>query len=81
MPGVQVRPAGAAVDRNQKEDTSTYPELTEALAARQASDFSIDGEIVALDGSRTRFARLQQRLGSAIPDRTCVLRCGLLLRL
>src|SRR6266700_21090 len=67
MPGVQVRPAGAAVDRNQKEDTSTYPELTEALAARQASDFSIDGEIVAFDGSQTSFARLQQRLGVRRP--------------
>jgi DNA ligase D-like protein (predicted ligase) len=49
--------------RNQKEDTSTYPEITQALATQQASDFIIDGEIVAFDGSETRFARLQQRLG------------------
>ena len=48
--------------RNEKEDTSTYPETTEALAARRAYDFVIDGEIVAFDGSQTRFARLQQRL-------------------
>jgi bifunctional non-homologous end joining protein LigD len=53
--------------RNQKEDTSTYPEITQALAAQQADDFIIDGEIVAFDGSQTRFARLQQRLGVRQP--------------
>src|SRR5262249_15708749 len=37
------------------------------LAAEQASDFIIDGEIVAFDGSQTRFARLQQRLGVRHP--------------
>ena len=57
--------------RNQKEDTSTYPEITEALAAQRAGDFIIDGEIVAFDGGQTRFARLQQRLESVIPGRTC----------
>jgi bifunctional non-homologous end joining protein LigD len=53
--------------RNQKEDTSTYPEITAALAAQRADDFIVDGEIVAFDGSQTRFARLQQRLGVAHP--------------
>ena len=53
--------------RNQKDDTSTYPELTQALAGQQAGDFIIDGEIVAFDGSQTRFARLQQRLGVRHP--------------
>ena len=53
--------------RNRKDDTSTYPELTRALAAQQAGDFIIDGEIVAFDGSQTRFARLQQRLGVRHP--------------
>jgi DNA ligase D-like protein (predicted ligase) len=53
--------------RNQKEDTSTYPEITGALAAQQASGFILDGEIVAFDGSQTRFARLQQRLGVRHP--------------
>jgi bifunctional non-homologous end joining protein LigD len=53
--------------RNEKEDTSTYPEITEALAAQQAGDFIIDGEIVAFDGSQTRFERLQQRLGVRHP--------------
>src|SRR5262249_9581172 len=61
--GNQVR----LMTRNQKEDTSTYPEITEALAAQQASDFIIDGEIVAFDGSQTRAARLEQRLGVRHP--------------
>jgi len=61
--GGQVR----LMTRNHKEDTSTYPEIAEALAAQQASDFIIDGEIVAFDGSQTRFARLQQRLGVRHP--------------
>ena len=53
--------------RNQKDDTSTYPELTQALGAQRAGDFIIDGEIVAFEGSQTRFARLQQRLGVRQP--------------
>ena len=61
--GSQVR----LMTRNQKEDTSTYPEITEALAAQQASDLIIDGEIVAFDDGQTRFARLQQRLGVRHP--------------
>ena len=61
--GGQVR----LMTRNQKDDTSTYPEITEALAAQRAGDFIIDGEIVAFDGSQTRFARLQQRLGVRQP--------------
>jgi bifunctional non-homologous end joining protein LigD len=53
--------------RNRKQDTSTYPEITEALAAQQADGFIIDGEIVAFEGSQTKFARLQQRLGVRQP--------------
>jgi DNA ligase D-like protein (predicted ligase) len=53
--------------RNKKEDTSTYPEIAGALAAQQADDFVIDGEIVAFDRGQTRFALLQQRLGVRHP--------------
>ena len=53
--------------RNQKEDTGTYPELAEALAAQQAGDFIIDGEIVAFAKDETSFSRLQQRLGVRHP--------------
>jgi bifunctional non-homologous end joining protein LigD len=53
--------------RNQKEDTSTYPEIAEALTAQRAGDFIIDGEIVAFAGNETRFNQLQQRLGVRHP--------------
>jgi len=53
--------------RNQREDTTTYPEIAAALAAQQADDFIIDGEIVAFDGEQTSFSRLQQRLGVRDP--------------
>ena len=39
-----------------------YPELVEALAAEPAEDFVADGEIVAFDGPRTSFAKLQGRI-------------------
>ncbi|MGV1049665.1 MAG: non-homologous end-joining DNA ligase [Solirubrobacterales bacterium] len=45
-------------------DLSTaYPELVEALEAEAAADFLADGEIVAFDGNRTSFERLQGRMG------------------
>jgi bifunctional non-homologous end joining protein LigD len=53
--------------RNQKDDTSTYPEIDQALAGQRASDFIIDGEIVAFDHDETSFAWLQQRLGVRHP--------------
>jgi DNA ligase D-like protein (predicted ligase) len=43
--------------------SSAYPELVEALEAEPASDFLADGEIVAFDGNRTSFERLQGRMG------------------
>jgi bifunctional non-homologous end joining protein LigD len=61
--GGQVR----LMTRNQKEDTTTYPEIAEALAGQPAGDFIVDGEIVAFEGSQTRFGRLQQRLGVRHP--------------
>jgi bifunctional non-homologous end joining protein LigD len=61
--GSQVR----LMTRNQKEDTSTYPEISNALAAQRADNFIVDGEIVAFSGGQTKFARLQQRLGVRHP--------------
>ncbi|MDX6581410.1 MAG: hypothetical protein QOI10_594 [Solirubrobacterales bacterium] len=49
--------------RTGKDLTSAYPELVEALEAEPASEFVADGEIVAFDGSRTSFERLQGRMG------------------
>jgi len=61
-----VRKQGGEVmltSRTAKPLTDAYPELVEALAAEPADDFLADGEIVAFDGSRTSFERLQGRMG------------------
>jgi len=47
--------------------TSTHPEIADALRAQEASDFIVDGEVVAFDGDRTSFSRLQRRLGVRDP--------------
>jgi DNA ligase D-like protein (predicted ligase) len=49
--------------RTEKPLTPAYPELVEALEAEPAGDFVADGEIVAFDGTRTSFERLQGRMG------------------
>ncbi|MEV0181739.1 non-homologous end-joining DNA ligase [Streptomyces sp. NPDC050625] len=43
--------------------TATYPEAADALAHQPCHDFLVDGEVVAFEGTRTSFTRLQQRLG------------------
>jgi len=48
--------------RNAKQINSTYPELAEDLKAQDCRDFVVDGEIVAFEGNRTSFSRLQQRM-------------------
>lgn len=49
--------------RTGKDLTSAYPELIEALEAEPATSFLADGEIVAFEGPRTSFERLQGRMG------------------
>jgi DNA ligase D-like protein (predicted ligase) len=46
-----------------------YPELVDALLAQPCQDFVVDGEIVAFDGGRTSFERLQGRMQIRDPDR------------
>ena len=53
--------------RSRHEITGAFPEIAAALAARHDGDLIADGEIVAFDGTQTRFGRLQQRLGVAHP--------------
>src|SRR5215831_14180805 len=45
----------------------TYPEIVAALGAQSCTDFVVDGEVVAFDGLRTSFERLQQRIGITDP--------------
>jgi bifunctional non-homologous end joining protein LigD len=56
------------VSRNRQPLNGTYPELVDALAAQHTSRFVVDGEVVAFQGRRTSFARLQARLGITNPD-------------
>jgi bifunctional non-homologous end joining protein LigD len=57
----------ALMTRNRQRVNGTYPELAAALATQQATDFVVDGEVVAFVGSNTSFSRLQQRLGVRNP--------------
>ena len=57
----------ALMTRNRQRVNSTYPELAAALAAQRATDFVVDGEVVAFDGDTTSFSKLQQRLGVRNP--------------
>ena len=47
---------------------AAYPELEEALAARDGPSYVADGEIVAFEHGRTSFSRLQGRMQLASPD-------------
>jgi len=53
--------------RNQRDVTSTFPEIAEVLAVQQAGEYVADGEIVAFAEDQPRFSQLQQRLGQANP--------------
>jgi bifunctional non-homologous end joining protein LigD len=55
------------LSRNEKPLTTTYPEVTVALADLASDRFVLDGEVVAFDGPRTSFARLQGRSGLHAP--------------
>jgi DNA ligase D-like protein (predicted ligase) len=48
--------------RSGRDVTVAFPEIAEALEEQASTDFVIDGEVVAFDGSRTSFARLQPRI-------------------
>jgi bifunctional non-homologous end joining protein LigD len=58
------------MSRSQREITSTFPEIAEALTVHCRDNIVVDGEIVAFDGAQTRFGRLQQRLGVAHPPQS-----------
>ena len=65
------RKAGGDVrleSRSGKDLTSTYPEVSAAVAAQPSRDLLLDGEVVAYEGDQTSFTRLQQRLGTTAPS-------------
>jgi DNA ligase D-like protein (predicted ligase) len=49
--------------RNDNEQTKNFPELAEALSNQIDVDLIADGEIIAFDGNKSSFSRLQDRLG------------------
>jgi DNA ligase D-like protein (predicted ligase) len=53
--------------RNRQQVTSTYPEIANALRSQDASNFIVDGEVVAFDREQTSLSRLQRRLGVRDP--------------
>jgi bifunctional non-homologous end joining protein LigD len=48
--------------RSGRDVTVAFPEIAEALEEQAAADFVIDGEVVAFEGRRTSFSRLQPRI-------------------
>ena len=50
------------LSRNQQKLNAAYPEVVDALEAQDRDDFIVDGEIVAFEGNRTSFSRLQGRM-------------------
>jgi bifunctional non-homologous end joining protein LigD len=66
-----VRDASGArlYSRSGRDVTGAFPEVAEALADQEATDFVVDGEVVAFEGSRTSFARLQPRIQVSDPER------------
>lgn len=61
--------------RNRKPLERTYPELVEALEAENAGDFVADGEVVAFEGPRTSFEKLQPRIN--LTDRSSIRASGI----
>lgn len=60
-------PTVRLLTRNQKDRTSHYPDLVRAIESSGMPDLIADGEIVAFDGERTSFARLQDRMQNSRP--------------
>lgn len=54
--------------RNEKDRTSHYPDLVQAIQQDGTTPLIADGEIVAFDGDVTSFSRLQGRMQNARPS-------------
>lgn len=56
------------LSRNKQRLNNTYPEVAQALERAGGHDWVVDGEIVAFEGNRTSFEKLQGRIGIKDPD-------------
>ncbi len=59
---VRDRDGARLYSRSGRDVTVAFPEIAEALEEQASSNFVIDGEVVAFEGGRTSFARLQPRI-------------------
>lgn len=55
------------LSRNKKIVNTAYPQIAAAVAAQPATDFVVDGEVVAFDGALSSFAKLQPRMRELAP--------------
>jgi DNA ligase D-like protein (predicted ligase) len=55
--------------RSGRDVTVAFPEIAEALEQQASADFVIDGEVVAFEGSRTSFEKLQPRIHLSSADK------------
>jgi DNA ligase D-like protein (predicted ligase) len=60
------------MSRNRLAISSQYPEVARALGNQPAGDFVLDGEIVAFDGDRTSFPKLQRRMHVSAPSSSLI---------
>ena len=61
--------AGMRIESRRGNDvTASYPELAPLAAAMEGHAVLLDGEIVAFDGGRPSFSRIQQRIGVLGPE-------------
>jgi bifunctional non-homologous end joining protein LigD len=56
------------MSRNRLRIDNHYPEIAEALSDQVPGDFIVDGEIVAFEGGRPSFSRLQRRMQLRDPE-------------
>jgi bifunctional non-homologous end joining protein LigD len=56
------------ITRNEKDRTSHYPDLVEAVRRGDTAPLIADGEIVAFRGDVTSFSRLQERMQNSRPS-------------
>ncbi len=64
---VAVRDGGSVRLLSRNDLSMSYPDVAQALDAQSATRFAIDGEVVALDGDQTSFAKLARRGQESVP--------------
>lgn len=68
MLGVRSARSTHLFSRSQQVLDGAYPEIADALSAQGVRDFTVDGEVVAFEGSSTSFSRLQRRMQTRDPE-------------